>query len=159
MIGSWIMHLLVIALCSRILTLLTCCYHQGEGFENYREFDNPSVFSIVDHYYTELAGNRHTVGSEKRFYGSSESSHSYITGQSMGSQISYQLYDKASITSSKSPSMAHIPSPFRVARRLSSSSSPKRKLGPYEALDGVRPLDLTMEDPVGGASINVDDKK
>jgi len=165
MIGSWMLHLLVLALCSRIVTLLTCCHHQGEGFDNYHEFDNPSVFSMMDHYYyTELAGNGHTIydqqGAEKRFHGSSVSAHSHITGHSMASQVSYQLYDgAASMASSKSPSMAHIPSPFRVTRRLSSSSSPKRKLEPHEALDGVQPLDLSMENPVGEVSVNLDAKK
>eukprot|EP00466_Bigelowiella_natans_P013802 jgi/Bigna1/144715/aug1.90_g19423 len=136
-----------------------------EGFDNYHEFDNPSVFSMMDHYYyTELAGNGHTIydqqGAEKRFHGSSVSAHSHITGHSMASQVSYQLYDgAASMASSKSPSMAHIPSPFRVTRRLSSSSSPKRKLEPHEALDGVQPLDLSMENPVGEVSVNLDAKK
>eukprot|EP00471_Norrisiella_sphaerica_P007485 CAMPEP_0184490402 /NCGR_PEP_ID=MMETSP0113_2-20130426/17816_1 /TAXON_ID=91329 /ORGANISM="Norrisiella sphaerica, Strain BC52" /LENGTH=338 /DNA_ID=CAMNT_0026874273 /DNA_START=517 /DNA_END=1533 /DNA_ORIENTATION=+ len=50
MLGSWFLHLIVIALCCRILSLLTCCYYHGDGFETFYEFDNPSILTFVDYY-------------------------------------------------------------------------------------------------------------
>jgi len=53
MFSAVIVHMAVLCCCFRVISLLTCCSSHGQ-FENYHQFDNPSMISLFDDYYSEL---------------------------------------------------------------------------------------------------------